>query len=309
MFNCGPPILKKGGERRRSSPAVADWPFSLRLNMRRPEPMSLLAIKLIVTPLVVLLASLAARRWGDAIAGWLVGLPLTSAPVSVFLAIEQGPSFAAQAADGSIAGVLSQAAFCLGYAALSRQGLAVALGGGTLAYAASATALVAAGLPSAVLFAAAIVALTFVLWSLPRRAVIISANAIAWWDLPLRMAVTTGLVVGLTSAAAALGPGASGVTASFPLIGASIAVFAHFSQGPEAGVAVLRGMVSALYAFAAFFVIIGAALPRASLLAAFALATAGCLIVQGATLRLQHRSPKMEDAAEGGPAASSLHRG
>jgi hypothetical protein len=271
--------------------------------------MSLLAIKLIVTPLAVLLASLAARRWGDAVAGWLVGLPLTSAPVSVFLAIEQGPSFAAQAAGGSIAGVVSQAAFCLGYAALARRGVTVALAVGTLAYAASATLLVAADLPSAALFAAAIAVLSLALWLLPRRRLTISASVVAWWDLPLRMAVTTALVVGLTSAAATLGPGASGAAASFPLIGASIAAFAHLSQGPVAGVAVLRGMASALYAFAAFFVIAGAALPRTSLLAAFALATTGGLIAQGATLRLLRRPPKMEDAAEGGSAASSLHRG
>jgi len=51
------------------------------------------------------------------------------------------------------------------------------------------------------------------------------------------------------------------------------------------------------------------ALPRLSLLAAFALATAGGLIAQGATLLVARRPLKMEDAAEGGPAASSLHRG
>jgi hypothetical protein len=148
-----------------------------------------------------------------------------------------------------------------------------------------------------------------VLWLLPRRRLAISASLVAWWDLPLRMAVTTALVVGLTSAAATLGPGASGVAASFPIIAASIAVFAHLSQGPEAGVAVLRGMASAPYAFAVFFVIAGAALPRASLPAAFALATAAALVAQGATLRLLRRPLKMEDAAEGGSAASSLHRG
>jgi hypothetical protein len=271
--------------------------------------MSLLAIKLIVTPLVVLLASLAARRWGDAVGGWLVGLPLTSAPISVFLAIEQGPSFAAQAADGSIAGVLSQAAFTLGYAALAGRGATAALAVGTLAYAASAAALVAASLPTVVLAAAAFAALTLVLWLLPRRLLRLSATTVAWWDLPLRMAATTALVVGLTSAATALGPEASGLAASFPLIGASIAAFAHWSQGPAAGVAVMRGMTSALYAFATFFIVASAALPRLSLVAAFGLATAAGLIVQGATLQMVRRPPKMEDAAEGGPAASSLRRG
>jgi hypothetical protein len=271
--------------------------------------MTLLAIKLIVTPLVVLLASLAARRWGEAVAGWLVGLPLTSAPVSAFLAIEQGPSFAAQAADGTIAGVVSQAAFCLGYAALARLGATAALAAGTLAYAATAAILIAGRLPSAVLCAAAVAALTLVLWLLPSRLVGVSAKAAAWWDLPLRMAVTTALVVGLTSAAITLGPGASGAMAAFPLIGALFAAFAQWDQGARAGVAVLRGMASALFGVAAFFVIAGAALPHLSLLAAFALAAAGGLIVQGATFTLVPRAAKMEDAAEGGPAASSLRRG
>src|SRR5208282_2102844 len=148
-----------------------------------------------------------------------------------------------------------------------------------------------------------------VLWLLPRRLVTVSANVVAWWDMPLRIAVTTALVVGLTSAATTLGPRASGITASYPLIGASIAAFAQWKQGPEAGVAVMRGMASALYAFAAFFAIAGAALPRMSLIAAFALATAGGLIAQGATLHMVRRPPKMEDAADGEAAASSLRRG
>ena len=271
--------------------------------------MSLLAIKLVVTPLVVLVASLAARRWGDAVGGWLVGLPLTSGPVSVFLAIEQGPSFAAQAADGSIAGVLSQSAFCLGYAAMARHGAMAALGAGTLAYVVLAIMMVEAAVSTIILFAAALAALTLVLWLSPRRSVAVSANVVAWWDTPLRIAVTTALVVGLTSAATTLGPRVSGITASYPLIGASIAAFAQWKQGPEAGVAVMRGMATALYAFAAFFAIAGAALPRMSLIAAFALATAGGLITQSATLQLVRRPSKMEDAADREPAASSLRRG
>ncbi len=271
--------------------------------------MSLLEIKLLVTPLVVLVASLAARRWGDAVGGWLVGLPLTSGPVSVFLAIEQGPSFAAQAADGSIAGVVSQVAFCLGYAAMVRHGAMAALGAGTLAYVVSAIVLVEAGLSTVILLAAALAALALVLWLLPRRSVAVSTNVVAWWDMPLRIAVTTALVVGLTSAAATLGPRASGITASYPLIAASIAAFAHLSQGPEAPAAVMRGMASALYAFTVFFAIASATLPRMSLIAAFALATAGGLIALGATLHLVRRPKKMEAAVDREAAASSLRRG
>jgi len=68
-------------------------------------------------------------------------------------------------------------------------------------------------------------------------------------------------------------------------------------------------MASALYAFAAFFGIASATLPRMSLIAAFALATAGGLIAQGATLHMVRRPSKMEDAADGEAAASSLRRG
>jgi len=60
--------------------------------------MDLLAIKLILTPLLIGASTLAGRRWGPAIGGLIAGLPLTAAPISVFLAFEQGKSFAAESA-------------------------------------------------------------------------------------------------------------------------------------------------------------------------------------------------------------------
>ena len=84
--------------------------------------MSLLAVKLIVTPLMILAASLVGGRWGDALGGWLVGLRLTSGPVAVFLAVEHGADFAAEASAGSLAGVIAQAGFCLGYALAAPRG-------------------------------------------------------------------------------------------------------------------------------------------------------------------------------------------
>ena len=262
--------------------------------------MWLLEIKLILTPLVVLAASLAARRWGDAIGGWLVGLPLTSAPVSVFLAVEQGPHFAAEAANGSLGGVVAQAVFCLGYTVFAPRGVAAALAAGAVGYAILAGALVAAGPPRFMLFLGAVVALTLVLRFVPRGKPT-SAKAFSGLDVALRVAVTTALVIGLTAAAGTLGPGASGAMASFPLIGASIAAFAHLAHGPAAGVSVMRGMATALYAFAVFFLIAGMALTHMATGAAFALATAGALIVQGATLSLL--SPP--NAAKGEATASS----
>jgi hypothetical protein len=80
--------------------------------------MSLVLFKLVISPLLLAVASLATRRWGAAVGGFLVGLPLTSGPVSVFLALEGGPTFAVQATAGSLAATAGQAGFCLAYAGL-----------------------------------------------------------------------------------------------------------------------------------------------------------------------------------------------
>jgi hypothetical protein len=48
----------------------------------------ILALKLVVTPALIAAATLVGRRFGPSISGWLVGLPFTSGPVSLFLTLE-----------------------------------------------------------------------------------------------------------------------------------------------------------------------------------------------------------------------------
>ena len=81
--------------------------------------MGTLALKLILTPILIMTASLASRRWGQAVGGWLVGLPLTSGPIAFFIAMEQGTHFAARAAEGSLVGTAAQAGFSLAYGAVA----------------------------------------------------------------------------------------------------------------------------------------------------------------------------------------------
>ena len=59
----------------------------------------MLAYKLLLTPLLIGAVSLAGRRWGPSVSGWLVGLPLSSGPVVFFFALEQGNRFASTAAS------------------------------------------------------------------------------------------------------------------------------------------------------------------------------------------------------------------
>ena len=253
--------------------------------------MSLIVFKVVLPPLLILAASLAGRRWGDAIGGWLVGLPLTSGPVAAFLAIQYGPDFAATATNGSLVGTSAQAAFSLGYALLTRQGWPLALVGGAAAYAGSGFLLQAAPLPHWGYFAVALVALSASAHLIPHREAVRSTIAAPWWDLPARMVVATTLVLTLTAAAAFVGAQTAGVLASFPVFGAILAVFAHRMRGAAMATQVLRGMVLALYGFATFFFVLGLLLVPAGILPAFLAALVATLLVQTGALKLIRRVP------------------
>ncbi len=113
------------------------------------------------------------------------------------------------------------------------------------------------------------------------------------WEIPARMVVGTAIVLALTAAAGALGPGLSGVVAIFPVFAAILTVFTHRRDGPGQAVAVLRGLLTGLYGTAAFFAILVAALPPLGVGAGFALALAGSAAVQTATL-LVRRRPRVQ---------------
>lgn len=75
----------------------------------------LISLKLVLAPFFIAVVSLAGRRWGSRVSGMLTGLPLTSGPVSLLLALQYGRDFAASAARGNLAGQGSTCIFCLVY--------------------------------------------------------------------------------------------------------------------------------------------------------------------------------------------------
>ena len=80
----------------------------------------LLIFKLTVTPILVGLASLAARRWGNTVAGLIAGLPLMTGPISVFLTVEQGAAFTVAATTGILIALTSIAFYGLAYTLIAR---------------------------------------------------------------------------------------------------------------------------------------------------------------------------------------------
>ena len=247
----------------------------------------ILALKLLLAPVLIGLVSLAGSRWGPAVGGWLVSLPLTSAPVMLFLAIDQGTAFASRAAQDTLLGIMSVASFCLVYYWFSfRLGWSMSMLAGWGAFFALTLILEAITLPLLLSFVAVTVFLTIVLFMMPpsqSKDITIHPPP---WDTPLRMFVATAFVVGLTAAASIMGPQLSGLLAPFPMFTTILAVFTHHVQGAGPTRRLLRGVVAGSFTFVIFFLVISLLINRWGIAAAFGLAILAALATHSASLFL-----------------------
>jgi hypothetical protein len=243
------------------------------------------ALKVVVTPLLIGGASLAGRRFGHHVGGWLVGLPLTSGPVAFFLATEQGMSFAAGAAVGMLAGTISQMAFALAYRSAARRGATRASLAGCAAFAAATIALSFSDWPAPKTFALVLASLTVGYAVTARRppGPLAEPTRPPRWDIPVRMLAATAVVVLITALAPVLGSHLAGLLSPFPVFGAVLAIFTHHTDGPAGGTQMLDGLLLGLLAPAVFFLALALTLPVLGLLA-FAIATAAALTAQGITM-------------------------
>jgi len=253
--------------------------------------MGILVLKLVATPLLILVASLAGRRWGGSVSGWFVGLPLTSGPVVFFLALEEGSGFAASAASGCLAGAAAEAGFCLAYGMAARHaGWPLALAAGTTGFVAAAIVLGTTALALAPLAALAALVLAGVLRLMPRHATaVLTLPAAPRWDIPARMAVATALVFSLTELAPLFGAQLSGLAATYPVFAAVLAAFAHHARGAAAATGVLRGLLVGLFGFIGFFAVLASTIEHLGIAAAFLAATALAIAIQGATFTALRR--------------------
>lgn len=246
----------------------------------------MLALKLVLVPSLICAITLAGRHWGPAVAGWLSGFPIVSAPILFFVAVEQGPQFAGTAAAATLSAVPAVLLFVTTYAWLAtRANWIVSLPCSLLAYFAAIGLLYVLAPP---VYAAAPLVYA-VIWLAPRffpKAAALSAAApFRASELILRMTAGAALVLGLTYFAADLGPRLSGLFAMFPVLGIVLAVFSHRQAGAAFTVHLLRGMVFGFYAFTSFCLVLALAPPAMNVGTAFALALIGASLVQGLVRR------------------------
>ncbi len=224
--------------------------------------------------------------------GVVSAFPAIVGPVLLITALEHGPVFAAQAANGTLLGLVALSAFALAYGrAAARRGWLPSLAAGW-ACAAFVAVGVGVGIQSVELSVGALVAVLSLIIAhraLPAAQSKPSANSppappaqSALWrrEIPLRMAVTVLLVSSLSAGASRLGPMLGGMLAALPVLASVLAVFTHREHGAAALIALLRGMLAGMAGFVSFCEIVAALIVHDGIVSAFAAATVAAMIVQ-----------------------------
>jgi hypothetical protein len=248
--------------------------------------MNIFALKLILAPLIIGSASLAGRKWGPAVSGWIIGLPLTSGPVIFFVALSHDAAFAANAALGVLSGGLSLVAYALTYSWLAvKFRWPVALAIGLLVFSASTAFLQNFTFPLFPVFGMVSVALVVGLLLMPRSRVETGGETKPGpWDIPVRILIGTSFILLLTGIAPLIGPRLTGLLSTAPLYITILTVFAHRNQGPVAAAHVLRGLLYGMFAFTGFFIVLNLLIERTSLVITFGAAILFALVIQGLSL-------------------------
>jgi hypothetical protein len=253
----------------------------------------ILATKLLLAPLCVLAVSLAGRRWGTAVAGVLGGLPVVAGPILLVLTLVHGRRFGADAAAGTLLGLCALTTFVVVYWRASvRFGATISVLCGWAGFGVAVALLDQAHPPDLVALALTLAVVTVapsLLHAPPGDPG--GIGPLPWWDLPARALAAGAMVLALSAASGALGPGLSGLLAPFPVIASVLAVFTHLHGGPDQVKILLRGLLLGFYGFAAFCFSLAVALPSLATAPAFLLATALAIAVQALVfLARRHRA-------------------
>ena len=244
--------------------------------------MVLLLLRIGAAPVLILAGSLAQQRFGHAIGGRLVGLPLTSLPLLALFAAAHGATYAASAATATLAGVVGQSAWALSYAlAARRHGPVRSAAVATAAFGAVCLLLYGADLsliPAAVL-ATVSVAGALAVWPATSASPHPGGEA-SRGELYGRMAAGSAFTVAVTGASGSLQPQAAGLFGSYPVLTVVLAVVTRRRGGVGAATVFLEGVVAGTLSVVAALVAVAATLSVLGPIGAFPLAVGVAVAAQ-----------------------------
>lgn len=208
---------------------------------------SLLALKLFLSPVLVGGASWIQQRWGHAIGGRIIGLPLTTGPFLLIVYLQEGSSYAGRAAHGIVAGQLALAVFTYVYAvSVTRLSWWGSLGIATLCELGTTLALTQNTPSLALLVPINLGVIVMALRHWPEPLALAARVTHPAWELPARLMTAVTLIVGLSALAQLLGPTMAGALATYPVIVSVLGAFTQRRYGAEGVQAILRGLLESL---------------------------------------------------------------
>ena len=243
--------------------------------------MTTLALRLALAPAFIVAISLVARRFGARAGGVVGGLPVIAGPILFVLALDKGSQFAADAAAGTMLGVVALIAFVLAYVAASRRyrwPVAITVGWAVFFVVLGALEPVDAGPRLAVVLACGACAAGVLLLPKPERG-IPTTSAHPRHDLLLRAACAVVPVVVITGIAGSVGSHVAGLLSSFPIITPVIAAFTQAQYGPGEARQLLYGFTIGFFSYSIFCFVVAVTLDPLGL-EAFALGATAALAVQ-----------------------------
>jgi uncharacterized membrane protein (GlpM family) len=235
-------------------------------------------LRLALVPLAVWLASLAARKWGHSVSGYLGGFPLIGGPLTLYLALDHGAEFASRAATVTLAVIIAQAVYLMTFAHLARRHRwPVALLGGWVCFACVAGIVSVLPLEAPVALLLAALGLGTAWRVLPHPRDEAPPPAVPPVELRLRLVAALVLAIAVMWGAQVFGSTVSGVLLSVPITGSIMPPFTLALYGADAVARLVRGFVVGLCGFTAFFFTIAAGVVSLGIAGGFLAAIAAAL--------------------------------
>lgn len=238
----------------------------------------MLVLKLALVAFSVWLSTFAAKRFGHAVGGAVAGLPLIAGPIIAILLVDQGEQQVRAIALATLACVPAAIAHIVASAHAARRfpwpvGLAIAL----TVFALVGTLLTRLALPVSAVCLLALAAPPLGLLLVPRGAPLRGPVAVPRIEFVLRIAAALAMAATIILGADTLPSAISGLLLAVPITGSVLPWFTLPRYGAAATVALMGGFVQGLHGFAAFFLVLYAALGRLGGAGAFCLALAAAL--------------------------------
>ena len=229
------------------------------------------------------------RRFGHAVSGLIVGLPLTSLPLLWLVALGHGTPFAGSMSATLLTAASAQVALIWSYALLARHLSPLASATGSVAVFTVLALLTQALHPSplvATVLGVASCALALRAWPTVDASPVVEGR----YRVGVRVTLVTLFTLIVVSFAGSMGPQLAGLVAALPALSLVMAVITHRELGASATSHFLRSVTRGSVAYVISILVMTELLRAGQLVVAVVGALAAALVVQG-SLHLREQWP------------------